>query len=114
MKVGSFYLALVLMSLGSAWGFVTPSTKTPVVTQSTTTSLDMAWTTYGDRTSRDGSYSLGSSFLQGNMFNDPYAFERRYDRNSKDDVKIDPWGYWGEGAYYGVSSFGKRLSPFYK
>ena len=103
-------LLIVFLSLGAAWGFVAPQIKT--TSTKSLTQVDMAWTTYGDRTSRDGSYTLGSSFLQGNMVNDPYSFERRHDRNTKDDVRVDPWGYWrGQdvSSYYGRSSYGKRL-----
>ena len=108
-KMNPLYLALVFLSLGTAWGFVASPLTSKVTTK---TQLDM-YTTYGDRSSWDGAYTLGSSFLQGNMVNDPYAFERRYDRNNKDDVRIDPWGYWRDGSYYGRSSLGRRLSPYY-
>ena len=103
MKV-TFSFALVLLCLGSAWSFVVPQTKT----SSTSTKLDV----YSGRSYySDDAYSTGSSFLQGNMVNDPYAFERRYDRN-KDDVRIDPWG-WRDNVYYGRGSYERRMSPYY-
>jgi hypothetical protein len=112
MKTTSLNLvALLLAMFGSASeAFVSPATKTTAAPKSTT-QVNYGYISYGDRTSWDGSYTLGSSFLQNNMFNDPYAFERRHDRNNKDDIKR--WGYYDDLTYHGVSSLGKRQSPMY-
>ena len=119
----SFYATLLtLLSLGSAWGFsLSPLTTT--TTSSSTTQLGSYYSRRGGYgrgsygSSWDDDYA-GSSFLQGNMVNDPYAFERGYDRN-KDDIKISPYSMYDDDYYglydnyYGRSSYGRRISPYY-
>lgn len=113
MKTSPLCFFLTLLSFfGTASAFAPPHVKVTAktVTKESPTQVNWGYTTYGDRTSWDGSYTLGSSFLQGNMFNDPYAFERRYDRNNKDDIKR--WGYYDDITYHGASSYMKRQTPY--